>query len=102
MKKLLSFLLVAVMMLAMVSFASAEGFSGEIKIWVADAVVDFTKEQIDNFSAAHPEYSGYTYVVEAVGEGDAVITEELTPETSDEDLMAALESFQEDCISYAK
>ena len=31
-----------------------------------------------------------------------MITGELTPETSDEDLMAALESFQEDCISYAK
>ncbi len=71
MKKLLSFLLVAVMMLAMVSFASAEGFSGEIKIWVADAVVDFTKEQVENFKALHPEYADMKVDVSPMGEGDA-------------------------------
>jgi len=44
---------------------------GEIKIWVADNVVDFTNEQIAAFSEAHPEFAGYTYSVEPVGEGDA-------------------------------
>ncbi len=42
-----------------------------VKIWVADAVVDFTKNQIENFKSANPEYAGYDFVVEAVGEGDA-------------------------------
>lgn len=74
----------------------------QIKVWVPDNCTGFTEEQIELFKEANPDYADYEYVVEAVGEGDAVITEELTPENSDEDLMAALESFQEDCISYAK
>lgn len=45
--------------------------TGDIKIWVADNVVDFTNEQIKAFQDAHPEFSGYTFTVEAVGEGDA-------------------------------
>ena len=51
--------------------ATTDYGTGEIKVWVAEAIVDFTKAQIDTFMAAHPEFSGYTYVVEAVGEGDA-------------------------------
>ena len=42
-----------------------------IKVWVPDATVAFTKEQIDKFVEANPDYAGYEYVVEAVGEGDA-------------------------------
>ena len=49
----------------------AEAPKGEIKIWVADAIVDFTKEQAAAWQAANPEYAGYTITVEAVGEGDA-------------------------------
>lgn len=45
--------------------------SGEIKIWVADNTVDFTKSQVDAFMAANPDMAGYTVTVEAVGEGDA-------------------------------
>ncbi len=45
--------------------------SGEIKIWVADNMVDLTEEYANAFLSAHPEYSGYTVVVEPVGEGDA-------------------------------
>ncbi|SFB75088.1 extracellular solute-binding protein [Butyrivibrio sp. YAB3001] len=45
--------------------------TGEIKVWVADAVVDFTKSEIDQFMSDNPQYSGYTVTVEAVGEGDA-------------------------------
>ena len=45
--------------------------TGDIKVWVADNVVDFTNEQIKAFQDAHPEFSGYTFTVEAVGEGDA-------------------------------
>ncbi|MBR4530583.1 MAG: extracellular solute-binding protein [Lachnospiraceae bacterium] len=45
--------------------------SGEIKIWVADNVVDFTKEKAEGFIKDHPEFGGYTILVEATGEGDA-------------------------------
>ncbi len=71
MKKLLAIVLTVVMMLSLVSFASAEGFSGDIKVWVADAVVDFTKEQGEAFKTAYPEYAGINVTVEPVGEGDA-------------------------------
>ncbi len=46
-------------------------YSGEIKIWVSDASVDFTNEQIENFKAANPGVADATFTVEAVGEGDA-------------------------------
>lgn len=45
--------------------------TGEIKVWVADNVVDFTNDQISKFIEANPQYSGYTFTVEPVGEGDA-------------------------------
>lgn len=45
--------------------------SGTITIWVAEEVGDFTKTQAEQFIADHPEFSGYTVNVEAVGEGDA-------------------------------
>ena len=44
---------------------------GEIKVWVADNTVDFTKGQVDKFMEANPNYKGYTVSIEAVGEGDA-------------------------------
>ena len=71
MKKILSLVLALAMMLSLCSFASAEGYDGEIKIWVAEATVDFTKTQVEAFKAAHPEYANMTVVVEPVGEGDA-------------------------------
>lgn len=45
--------------------------SGEITIWVADNVVDFTKDQAAKFMEANPDMAGYTVTVEPVGEGDA-------------------------------
>lgn len=45
--------------------------SGEITIWVADAMVDLTKQLAEDFIASDDAYSGYTITVEAVGEGDA-------------------------------
>ena len=72
MKRLFAAVLSLVMILSLVSFtASAEGFSGEVKVWVADAMVDLTKAKIEEFKAAHPEYAGMTAMVEPVGEGDA-------------------------------
>ena len=71
MKKILSLVLALAMALSLCSFAAAEGFDGEIKIWVAEATVEFTKAQVEAFKAANPEYAGMTVVVEPVGEGDA-------------------------------
>ena len=42
-----------------------------VKVWVADAVVDFTRAQIETFKAENPDYAGFNFLVEAVGEGDA-------------------------------
>ena len=43
----------------------------EIKVWVADNVVDFTNQQIDAFKEANPDFADFEYTVEPVGEGDA-------------------------------
>ena len=45
--------------------------SGDIKIWVADNVADFTKTVAEEYIASHSALSGYTVTVEPVGEGDA-------------------------------
>ncbi|MBQ6469478.1 MAG: extracellular solute-binding protein [Lachnospiraceae bacterium] len=52
------------------SFTSEPVGDDTIKIWVPDAIVDFTKEQAEKFLSGS-EYSNYKVVVEAVGEGDA-------------------------------
>ena len=53
------------------SSEAVEYGSGTITIWVAENVVDFTKEKVDEFFAANPDMAGYTATVEPVGEGDA-------------------------------
>ena len=45
--------------------------TGAITIWVAENVVDFTKEKVDAFMAANPDMAGYEVSIEPVGEGDA-------------------------------
>ncbi len=71
MKKLLTLVLAVALAMTLCSAAFAEGYSGEIKVWVAEAAVDFTNEQIEAFKAANPEYADMTVNVEPVGEGDA-------------------------------
>ena len=71
MKKFLALVLCLMMALSVIGSASAEAFSGEIKIWVAEATVEFTKAQVEAFKAANPDYANMTVVVEPVGEGDA-------------------------------
>ena len=34
-----------------------------IKVWVADAAVSFTNEQIEAFKEANPDFAGYDYLV---------------------------------------
>lgn len=45
--------------------------SGQIKIWVSDAVTGVTQTLCDSFFEAHPEMNGYTVAIEPMGEGDA-------------------------------
>ena len=45
--------------------------ANEIKVWVADNVVAFTTEQIENFRQQYPEFADFTIIVEPVGEADA-------------------------------
>ena len=58
------------MLLSLASIAFAD-YSGDIKIWVAENTVDFTKEQVEAFKAANPEFANMNVIVEPVGEGDA-------------------------------
>ena len=73
MKKFLAIVLAAVMALSMVSFASAEGLAGEyeIKVWVADAIVDLTTKQLDRYNETNPDGIKFKYTIEKMGEGDA-------------------------------
>ena len=43
----------------------------EVKVWVADNVVDFTNDEISKFQQEYPQYAGVNFTVEPVGEGDA-------------------------------
>jgi len=70
MKKLFAVVLALALALTLCS-AFAEGYSGELKVWVPEAVVDFTAQQVDAFKAANPEYADMTVNIEPVGEGDA-------------------------------
>ena len=67
---MLSVVLALAMLLSLASAVMAD-YSGDLKIWVAENVVDFTKEQVEAFKAANPEYADMKVTVEPVGEGDA-------------------------------
>ncbi|MBR3332997.1 MAG: extracellular solute-binding protein [Clostridia bacterium] len=73
MKKFLAVVLATVMVLSMMSFASAEGLAGEyeIKVWVADAIADLTQSQIDRFNETNEDGIKIKATIEKVGEGDA-------------------------------
>ena len=71
MKKILSLVLAVVLVLTLSCAALAEGYSGDLKVWVADAAVDFTNQQVEAFKAANPDFADMAVTVEAVGEGDA-------------------------------
>ncbi|MBR2697991.1 MAG: extracellular solute-binding protein [Clostridia bacterium] len=71
MKKILSLVLAVALVLTLSCAAFAEGYSGDLKVWVADAAVDFTNEQVEAFKAANPDYADMTVDVKAVGELDA-------------------------------
>ena len=71
MKKLFALFMATLLVLTLCASAVAEGYSGNLKVWVAEAAVDFTKAQIKAFQDAHPEYADMTVTVDPVGEDDA-------------------------------
>ena len=73
MKKLLAIVLAAVMALSMMSFASAEGLAGEydITVWVAENIVDLTKQQIADFNDTNEYGIKINATVEPVSEAVA-------------------------------
>lgn len=71
MRKIFALLLALALLLSLGSFAAAEGFSGDVKVWVADAMVDLTKAKVEEFKAANPGYANMNVTVEPVGENDA-------------------------------
>ena len=94
MKKLLTLVLAVALVLTMSCAAFAEGFDGEIKIWVPEATVDFTTEQVEAFKAANPEYAGMNVTIEPVGEGDAA-----SKAITDVDAAADIYNFAQDQLA---
>ena len=71
-KKIVAVLMTAAMAVSLAACGNGKGSADKtVKVWVADAVVDFTKNQIEEFKKANPDYAKFDFVVEAVGEGDA-------------------------------
>jgi arabinogalactan oligomer/maltooligosaccharide transport system substrate-binding protein len=62
----------AIMVLSMMSFASAE-LAGEydITVWVAENAVELTKKQIEDFNSTNTDGIKFNATVEAVSEADA-------------------------------
>ena len=73
MKKLLALVLSLSMLLSVCSFASADSLAGEydIKIWVANEIVDLTKQQVEDFNNTNELGIKFNATIEAVGENDA-------------------------------
>ena len=67
-RKLVTMLVVGTMTAALMGTVA---HADTIKIWVADAVVNFTQEQVDKFMEENPDFADYEVTIEPVGEGDA-------------------------------
>ena len=68
MRKLMTALMIGSLSAALFTTAAS---ADEIKIWVADAVVGFTQEQVDAFKEANPDFADFDVTIQPVGEGDA-------------------------------
>ena len=71
--------------------------SDEVK---ADAALSALAEQLA-YTVPQGQYPGEYWTL-ATSLGDSIISGELTPDTSDDDLMAALQKFEDTCHSYAQ
>lgn len=84
-KRILALLLVATMVLALSACGKKGPTDTEIKIWVADNAVEFTKQQVELWQATNEDYAVYNITVEPVGEGTAA-SNMITDVTSGADL----------------
>ena len=96
MKKIISIILALVLALSMVACGSTEGGTDvagtyDIKVWVAEAVVDLTKTQIENFNKTNKMGIVINATVEPVGEGDVA-----TSMTTDVEAGADIFGFAQD------
>jgi len=71
MKKFLSILLAAIMVLSVCLTATAEGGTYDVKIWVAENAKELTEKQIADFNANNEFGFTFNAKVEAVSEADA-------------------------------
>ena len=73
MKKIISLLLAMVMALSLCTGAFATGLEGtyDVKIWVAEKMVDLTKRQIEAYNASNTDGIVINATVEAVSEAEA-------------------------------
>ena len=93
MKKLISLILALAMALSVCSFAGADSLAGtyDIKVWVANEIVDLTKKQIEEFNATNDLGIVFNATIEAQGEGDAA-----TAMTTDVDAGGDIYCFAQD------
>ncbi len=73
MKKFVSLLLTLALVVGMCSFAGASSVAGtyDVKIWVAENIVDLTKKQVEDFNASNELGIVINATIEAVSEADA-------------------------------
>ncbi len=73
MKKIIAMLLALVMMMSLAACgpAASDGETYDIKVWVAENIVDLTKAQIEKFNETNTDGIKFNATVEPVGEGDA-------------------------------
>ena len=73
MKKLVSVLLAFMLAMSVCCAASADSLAGtyDIKVWVANEIVDLTQKQIEEFNATNELGIVFNATIEAQGEGDA-------------------------------
>ena len=70
-RKLMAVILSGALAASIMTPFSAAAADDTILLWVPEATQTFTEQQIEAFKEANPDYAGYTYKVEPVGEGDA-------------------------------
>ena len=71
MKKLLALVLAMIMVFSMIPAVVAEGATYDITVWVAEEIVDLTKDQIATFNATNPYGITFNASVNPVSEADA-------------------------------
>ena len=71
MKKYLALVLALIMCLSIFSGCKKEEEGIEIKVWVAENIVELTKQQIAKFNETNTDGLKFNATVEPVGEGDA-------------------------------